>query len=179
MKKLTKPDWAYLAGLIDGDGCFTISMTRSRKSNGDFKNGICFTPQITINLKASDGKYLDALQTKFNVGKVYWHKMLTENAKQSWNIFRLADSIWITENLIPFLCIKHDKAIRFLEVCKYWQSLIVSTPLKVKGYRHTQKQMLHMAGIACNLNYDRQTVRYRNKKGMDYWQPLIEAWYPD
>jgi len=178
VNKPTKTDWAYLAGLIDGDGCFAISITRSRDSKGEPKNRIIISPRITIAVKASDRHHLIDLQKRFDVGKMYWHKILTPHAMGSWHIIRLADCIFITENTVPFLVIKREKAFNFLYVIKYWQSLRVPTPAKMKGYSHTQSQMLHIIEVACNLNYDRQTVRYRDKKGLDYWKPLVEAWYP-
>ena len=178
MNKLKRTDWAYLAGLLDGDGCFTISITQSRRANGDRKKVILISPRIVIGLKASDSLYLSKLFATFGVGKMYWHKMMTVDAKASWHVLRLADVIAVSEGVLPYLLIKRDRAAKFLEVCRYWQSLQVSVPEKMKGYRHSQAQMLHIISVACTINFDRQTVRYRSKKGLPYWTPLVKEWYP-
>ena len=178
MKGPTKTDWAYLAGLIDGDGCFAFSLSRSRNSKRQPINRILISPRITIRIKANDGQHLLKLHTLFGVGKLYWHKILTPDAIRGWYVLKIADCIYITENISPYLLIKKHKANLFLEACQYWQGVALTCPDKMKGYAHTQEQMLRIVGIACNLNYDRQTVRYRDKKGMDYWKPLIQSWYP-
>ena len=178
MREPTKVDWAYLAGLIDGDGCFTISMTQGRSRNGEATQRISISPRITIRIKANDGKHLLDLHNLFGVGKMYYHKILTPDCIHGWYILKLADCIYLTENILPYLRIKASKGKLFLEACLYWQSVSLSCPDRMKGYTHSQAQVLRIVEIACNLNYDRQTVRYRDKKGMDYWKPLIQSFYP-
>ena len=179
MNKIMKTDWAYLAGLIDGDGCFTISLTQGRGTHGIKKNVLSISPRIAISLKSSDGHSLCALKLKFGLGNIYHIKTLTCEAKQAWIILKIDEIIYVIRNLLPYLWIKKEKGIKFLELCEHWKSTSLSVPDRMKGIRHTQSEMLHLVEVACTLNYDRQTVRYRDKKGLSYWTPLIKEWYPE
>ena len=101
MKNHTK---IYLAGLIDGDGCFAISLTK-RDSN----RGICITPQIRIALKGNDGDFLKKLQKEVDIGKIYYSNKGKENSICSWQTTNTRDSLELAKQILPYLRLKKER----------------------------------------------------------------------
>lgn len=169
---------SYLAGLLDGDGCFALSLTRR-----DFNKGICIAPQVRVALKGNDGHFLEKLQNETGIGRIYYSNKGKENCICSWQTVNTDDAILLAKLVYPYLLIKKEKAKKFIEIVKYYQS--TSNPkgyarVKNKGKRlRKRSEMYKIIKEAVTLNFDRQTKRYRNHHGWDYWQPIINELYPD
>ena len=175
MKKQSK---VYLAGLLDGDGCFSLSLTCR-----DFNRGICITPQMRIGLKGNDGKFLEDLQKEFGIGKIYYSNRDKENAICSWQTVNTKDALTLAEMVFPYIRLKKQKCEKFIEIVKYYQK--TSNPkghsrVMAKGKRlRTREEIEKIVKLAISLNYDRQTKRYREYHGWEYWKPIIERLYPE
>lgn len=168
-------DWAYLAGLLDGDGTLTISMTLSRTKNPS----ILFTFQMKIALKENDGNYLIELQQKFLRGRIYFSNKGEPHGVCSWQTTNLSDTLFLVSGILPYLKIKKHKARIFFDAANYWnQTSINITGTRQSGkHLRTKEQITKLLKIALNLNFDRQTMRYRDRKGWKYWKKIIDKFY--
>lgn len=167
MKKETA---IYLAGLIDGDGSFTISMTIKNPS-------ILFTPHVRIALKENDAEHLMTLRNEINIGKIYFSNKGKPHGICSWQTTNTIDLIKICEYVIPYLRIKRRKGESILKTAKIWLQTMPPPGQNRRGGNRTKKQITEMVKASLNLNPDRQTVRYREKKGWDYWSKTINRLY--
>jgi len=101
-------DWAYLAGLIDGEGC--ISTVHTNPRNGQFN--------AKIAIVNTDKTVLDWIVKTFAVGNVY-PRRLRLPMKQSWRWQLAAGSSVsrILNGVYPYLIIKKDQAVLAIELC--------------------------------------------------------------
>ena len=107
MELLPTTDWAYLAGLLDGDGCILIRRRDKSKTTGDRQRGISFITIITIGGEVS---HLQGLRDKYLVGSVYIRKRIGLRHLAIWTIAG-SIAIAVLKQLIPFLSLKLKQAI--------------------------------------------------------------------
>jgi hypothetical protein len=168
----------YLAGLIDGDGCLTISLTKR-----DFNIGICITPNIRIAWRENAGWLLEELQKETGLGRVYYSNRGKPNGICCWQTTNTADALLLAKLVLPYLRFKKDKCQKFIEIVDYYQR--TSNPrghvrVKAKGKRLRKRaEMEKIIKVAISLNYDRQVKRYREYHGWSYWQPIIHQLYKE
>ena len=159
---------SWLAGLIDGDGCFSIGVK--------VDNRVHIGKQVRIALKENDDWILKEIQEKTGIGKIYYSNKGKPNGVCSWQTVSYSDAIRITELLLPYLRLKKEKAKQFLYAIK----LLDGTKKYVKGKRMKGKMLrsketfLEIIKIATTLNNDRQTKRYREFKNYEYWKEKID-----
>lgn len=164
----------YLAGLIDGDGCLSLSL-----SCRQFNKGVCITPQVRIALKGNDSWFLEQLQKEVGLGKIYYSNKGKENEICSWQTTSSEEAIKMAEIIYPYLRLKKEKCRKFIEIVKYYQQ--TKNPLngkREKGKRlRTKEEIETIIKTAITINYDRQTKRYRQYHGWEYWKPIIDKLY--
>lgn len=101
-------DWAYLSGLIDGDGSFA--------ENNRHDNGIIH-PRIKIT--QLDRKYLTSIQKIFKVGTLREYScptnQLSDKGSLIWRISKREEVRWVLTNTIPHLRLKKKKAQELLK----------------------------------------------------------------
>jgi len=173
MKDETK---IYLAGLIDGDGCITLSLTKR-----NFNRGICISPNIRIGLRENSGWLLEELQKETGIGKIYYSNKGKPDGICSWQTTSTKDALLLARTVLPYLRFKKEKCQKFIEIVDYYQR--TSNPrghvrVKAKGKRlRTREEIERIVKAAIALNYDRQVKRYREYHGWAYWQPIIHQLY--
>lgn len=88
-------DWAYFAGLLDGEGCI------HRKSRGT----------VGIKISMTDKSVLDWVHHTF-AGRLYARRASNERSSPwwSWEIERQVDVRFILQNVLPFLKVKQRQA---------------------------------------------------------------------
>jgi len=104
--EMENTDWAYLAGLIDGDG--SIYMKRQKKNPNSHH------PAVVIHM--NEGPWIDAIR-KTKIGNFYRHKrhgLAKKSFQIHWNVQRIEDVLYLLENLLPYLRVKHDTALRMI-----------------------------------------------------------------
>lgn len=122
--------WAYLAGLIDGEGSFVIQKTSVEKIA---KSCRAKTPKYLAYfcIGMVDKSPLELIQETINAGKVYEERV--PDRRSIWRI-RFAGRLKLipfVENLLPYLIVKKKQAELILDFCKNWE-----TPgQKERGYR--------------------------------------------
>ena len=145
----------YLCGLIDGEGCFNISIYK-----GDPKIGFCVCPQFMIHLTKDSKKILDVLRILLNSGNVrsnknnYDRNIRKLRGRDSF-IFRIArinDCIKLAEFLDGKLMIKQKD----LEIWKEILDLI-------KNRQHlTKNGILWIAKLRDGMNNPSKSRRYKD-----------------
>src|SRR5271157_5993731 len=85
----------YLAGFIDGEGCFSVSI----HPNPNAKFGWLIDPDFTINQHKQSQEFLKSIQKFFGCGKIY------EKSPDKSNVltFTVYSRRTIFEKIIPFL----------------------------------------------------------------------------
>ena len=122
--------WAYLAGLIDGEGSFVIQKTNVEKIA---KSSRSKTPKYLAYfcIGMVDKEPLDLIRDTIGMGKVYEERV--PDRRSIWRI-RFAGRLTLipfVEQLLPYLRVKKERAELILDFCKNWE-----TPGKKEhGYR--------------------------------------------
>ena len=102
-----KAKFAYLAGIIDGEGCLTIGA--GRKGNITNYNSI-------IMIASTDERLIKWLQNNFG-GNYYTSKRTSPKWKQAyiWRFLKKKDIEVLLLAILPYLIIKREQAITLLE----------------------------------------------------------------
>lgn len=170
--------YPWLAGLIDGDGCFSLSLSVERTKNPL----IHVTPQISITARELEKATLEYIQQETGMGKIYSRGRSVGYPLCAWQVIRLQENLDLAKKLFPHLYTKKQKCKKFIEVVGYW--IKTAQPfgysrIQAKGLHvRTQVDLLKVIKVACDINADRQTRRYKNKLSFEEWEPLIKEWYP-
>jgi len=106
VRVMGRDDWAYLAGIIDGEGSLSI-----RTANGDRAY-----PRIKIT--QVDEGFLRQLYDKWGVGtfREYSGESNELSSRQSyiWRISSKSEVRWILDGCLPYLRLKRDRALKCL-----------------------------------------------------------------
>lgn len=106
VRVMGRDDWAYLAGIIDGEGSLSI-----RTANGDK-----VYPRIKIT--QVDEGFLRQLHNKWGVGtfREYSGESNELSSRQSyiWRISSKSEVRWILDGCLPYLRLKKDRALECL-----------------------------------------------------------------
>ena len=110
VKKLTKTQISYLAGIIDGEG--TITTTKSSGSIGGL------TPLVSV--ANTDKKLIDWLKENIG-GNVTASQPKNKNwkLKYRWYLYSVLDVSIIIKMIFPYLIIKKKNAHRVLTFCNW------------------------------------------------------------
>lgn len=174
--------WNWLGGMIDGDGYFSISLSRQHSPPSP---RICVTPQVGITARADYRWSLEYILKNAGVGRIYTRGK-NPYPTCAWQTTSGKDGLYLAKMVFPYLVVKKGKCKRFIEVLEYW--IDTANPdkkgdhsrIRAKGQRlRTQEQMLRMLRVACEINADRQTRRYKDKLTYEQWEPLVKQWYPN
>ena len=132
---------AYLAGLIDGEGSFSIQVDIQYHKK---RPNVRINPRITMTIRDGN-KVLDELKQTFG-GQIYSYP----SGCRRWNLSKKQLILNATEELLPYLRIKKQIAEQFIEAVK----LIPATKqFKQKGERTlSQETAIKIAEVALSLN---------------------------
>lgn len=106
MASESKTKWAYLAGLLDGDGSILIRRRDKNKTNGDRQRGISFVVVIKIS---GEPQHLGLLRDELDIGNLYIRKRLGQRHLAEWTIAG-GQAISLLTNILPFLRLKREQA---------------------------------------------------------------------
>lgn len=148
---LSSANAAYLAGLVDGEGCIFISQTTTNSAAKGCKRGIAYRSGITISL--TNLPLLQRVKKLTGVGKIRPVKRPSRKHKYAWRW-----SAWSIEasdlisKLLPFLVLKKRQALlqmKFQSIMRYPGSKGLSDK------EWNQRQLLH------------EKMRRLNKRGFN------------
>jgi hypothetical protein len=107
VRVMGRDDWAYLAGIIDGEGSFSV-----RTANGNR-----VYPRIKIT--QVDEPFLRGLYEKWGVGTFREYSAegnpLSDRQSHIWRISSKAEVRWVIDGCLPYLRLKRDRALECLE----------------------------------------------------------------
>jgi len=113
-----KTDWSYLAGLFDGEGCFSIAGSwKKRKYGGKESTKPFFHMNLLISLYNTDLGVMKWLITKFG-GTYYVHhpsKAPNHKVGYSWHPKGAKNKELLLLGILPYLIIKREQAQISLE----------------------------------------------------------------
>lgn len=111
--------WAYLAGLIDGEGSFVIQKTEVHKIAKSCKSkSTKYLGFFCIGM--TDKAPLDLIQETIGAGKVYEERV--PNRRSIWRI-RFAGRLKLMpfiKEILPYLIVKKKQAELMMEFCENW-----------------------------------------------------------
>ena len=105
-------DIAYLAGIMDGEGSWSIQVQERQKADGTcFPN---FNFRMTMTMKYGGKEVTDMLIDNFG-GNSYFY----EDGMIRWSLGKRKELESSTRQLLPYLHVKRNVAQRFLEALSY------------------------------------------------------------
>ena len=107
--RLTSTEKAYIAGIIDGEGCIGIYRT----GGGERKDAARLGLRLAVG--STNRELLEWLQETTGVGSICFHKACRSNQKDSWNwqvrgrqavelLFSVCQYIRVKENQVVLAC---------------------------------------------------------------------------
>ena len=144
---------AYMAGLIDGEGCYSISFSRPRKLNHS-THVYCSLSISGTNQELAQWLLLHA------GGNVTWTHKASPKLKDSfrWRVFG-PSAFRLSEMVLPFLVVKKPQALVF----KAWTEAVKILSLEQKT-GHWRGTKLPQEAIEKRFEFKRQ-LHVLNKKG--------------
>ena len=181
---LKDTDWAWIAGFMDGDGCFTCSvMERVNKKNGI--SSITIGPRVTAAQQEKWRHVLDRLVELTGCGKVYIkHEKSTKlnsSIQCMWTVGRLKEIEFVCKNILPF--IYHKK-----KQCKILMRLVQERMKDKEGLNRVLNERVpkeatkRSAKLALSINPDATTGRNSRwdnveTRTWEYWDKQIDDVY--
>ncbi len=86
---MTDADCHWLAGLIDGEGCFTVAYNGPpRKAGGRY-----FQPRLALGVRADDDLGIREIQARTGIGHVRTSKAMERSPVVTWSVESKADCL--------------------------------------------------------------------------------------
>ena len=117
--------WAYIAGIMDADGCFMITRHKRKTQRKDYPHKVdnwswTYLPSVKICMVESEA--IDLLHKEMKLGTLTLDgaRISRPNSKPvyQWGIRNRKQLAPFLENVIPFLRIKRARAEFLLNYCK-------------------------------------------------------------
>lgn len=110
--------FAYLAGIIDGEGCITITKQTNAKAG---KRGFCYRP--VVHVANTHSQVLITLQEMTGLGQARKFDDARPNRKERWQwMIWSQQAAQIVRGVLPHLIIKRRQAMVFLAFVDYSKS---------------------------------------------------------
>jgi len=167
---------SWFAGYLDADGCFFIGLSEQRTKNPYLAIG----SQVRIGQRYSpeSERVMEFIKEKVGLGTIYYSNKKKADAIVYWQTTRHADSLKVAKLVYPYLQLKKERVRLYIEALEIWNKGRQITKGRFYGQKErSAEDVLRLVKIAVTINASRQTKRYRNYKGYDYWEPLIREWY--
>jgi hypothetical protein len=114
--------FAYLAGLIDGEGTIRIDKLRAEKSGMKKKKSISPGYAIHISLGSVDGIMSKIFQRTFNVGSLRVERVAGKRPIYRWHVRGNKSTLPVIKGLMPYLIIKKPQAELALRLVAGWKT---------------------------------------------------------
>ena len=146
----------WLAGFIDGEGCFTVDLRKEPKSRLGWS---CY-PMITIVLQRSDKFVLEKIQ------KVFGGRLSNRNKQKSWKVGAKPQILWrvcgwenclkLAKTIQPYLILKSERCQIFIDIIK----MVLFERGKSKRISWNKKLLIKTCEMRDKINKDRSTFRH-------------------
>lgn len=133
---LSEFEKGYLSGLLDGEGSITVFKNREQRGLAKrTRSKLGFTLGINVRIHNTNLELLNHINAIY-FGHIY-RSNKRKNSVYRWEIADKSKIIELLEQLIPYLIVKKDKAIRAVEFCKSR----VNRPSFKSGYTDSEIQI--------------------------------------
>jgi hypothetical protein len=106
---------AYIAGLVDGEGCITTGIRSPRAESRELSLNLI----MSVCIAMTDESIIKWLQSATGLGRVHFHGTRNERHKDAWMwVCSVSDGVALLEALMPFLRLKKPQASLFLELAE-------------------------------------------------------------
>lgn len=164
--KLSDTQWAYLAGIMDGEGSFSIARGGRKPSYGHPKGYVNW--QLKISIGNTNENLHEWLLEYVGGAKYLGHRSKTDKHKfgYNWQLHGKGNMKAFIEGVLPYLVLKKKQAILALE----------SIAVEGKNPKLREKQWLQMKA----LNRKGKTVETNtpNKCAPFVLTPILPLQYP-
>jgi hypothetical protein len=135
-----KAKYAYLAGIIDGEGCITI---------GAGKKETCINYNAILCVQNTSRKLIDWIQSHFG-GQIYLSKKETDKTKAAWmwRFTKKKDIELILLAILPYLVVKKEQAKILLNYVRLDRSM----NSEVRRLAYEQLRALNARGKSVTTN---------------------------
>ncbi len=100
----TREDYAYLAGLIDGEGCIYGHIQKKDKKHRNK------TTNVNLKIRMLEKEIIDWIYVTFGGNMSEIKRPIGQNNRWEWRIAKAEDFIPLLEKVIPFLKLKKHRA---------------------------------------------------------------------
>lgn len=122
--------WIYAAAIMDSDGCFMISKSKSRSKN---LNHFDYTPRVRVAMIASGAT--NYIHSETGLGNIFINGVRPSRPKSlplfCWEITKTSSLIVFIKAILPYLKVKKDRAEHLLSFC-------LKRERKIIGNRYTK-----------------------------------------
>lgn len=137
---------AYLAGIIDGEGCIRIGLQN--------KDGEAYNYRPSISVGMVEHQVVNILKDLFG-GNVYCEQRVQDRRPiYRWNLVKAPDVKRCLDTLSPYLLIKKEQAINVLELINNYPKTrhLSSEELQRRKDLYLISKKLNMTGAAATTN---------------------------
>ena len=117
--------WAYIAGIMDADGCFMITRHKRKTQRKDYPHQVdnwSWTYMPSVKVSMVEPEAINFLHKEMSLGTVTLDgaRPSRPNSRSiyQWGIRNRNDVRGFLENVIPFLKVKKERALFLLNYCK-------------------------------------------------------------
>lgn len=117
--------WAYIAGIMDADGCFMITRHKRKTQRKDYPHKVdnwSWTYMPSVKICQVEPHAVSLLGSDMSLGTVslYGTRPSRPNSKPifQWGIRSRKEIVPFLEKVIPYLTIKKERALFLLNYCK-------------------------------------------------------------
>lgn len=135
---MTKIEKAYIAGLLDGEGCIHISRTKTNKIDGYIKP---YKYSLHVRIRTCDTVLSQYCHSKFGIGSLHKCKAYKSNHNESyeWHVAS-NNALQILKILLPYLKLKKGHAEIGIKYQKNKRNVThKGKKLPIENYRFQQK----------------------------------------
>jgi len=111
-KMCAEVDRAYLAGLIDGDGCIMATIERHREKKFGFR------VRVELKLTQKEDQLLNSLAKELRIGHVNCNRTGSSYATYDWIIRDTKHLVVILEEIMPYTRLKRKQATIALKILR-------------------------------------------------------------
>lgn len=130
----SETDLAYLAGILDGEGCFKVGSGSSRIAG--------------LDVRMCDAGTVEWLKATFG-GITYTERSSTNRTVYGWRLHRQADLLYVLPRVAPYLQIKAPQAWAMLRVVE-----TLRAQPRYKARARTQEERVHRRVLRERWNFD-------------------------
>lgn len=156
---MEKLSMEYIAGMMDADGSFSISLS-DRRYKG---NAVCIGVALNLRQLTKYKHVLEDVQYTLGAGRIYAHVY----NMSTWQTTKVQEAIDVAKVMLPHLRVKKEICRNFISALEAWNDPKYRFKGNArKGKLTRPKELIEkMLDTAMNLNAGQQTkAAYDNKK---------------